>query len=248
MKVEKIRDNFYCFIFDKRKATKFGYNLYVMVNGNEAILIDCGFREHSQQVKDYFEERAITITKVIISHFHLDHINGLKVFENVTVIGSHLYQDALDTFVDKEQQSLYKPDIQVYDTYAFSHGDFNIKVQTYPGHSDCSIIIFINETYLHIGDELMYANIDEPVIPIVPHHKIPQEIKALHQLKQFKHYHILTSHGRINRKDLDQEIDLRLHYLESIWHSKEMISYEEAVTKNPVQFVHSEWHEKLYQD
>lgn len=248
MIVEKMERNFYRFIFGPRKNTKFGYNFYVLVDGQQAIIIDTGFREHAFEIKTYLAQEGIAITKVILTHFHLDHINGLNALDKVDIFGSDSYQEALDIYVDKEKQSLYEPTIKIHDDYEFDFGDFRIKLIRSPGHAECSMLTLINDKYLHVGDELMFSNEGASVIPLVGKTKIKRQLNSLEKLKQFTSYNILTSHGQTDQdeSELIKQIDHRIKYLKAIDESNEKISFEKAMEDNGPLFLHPEWHETIY--
>ncbi|MDP3386685.1 MAG: MBL fold metallo-hydrolase [Eubacteriales bacterium] len=249
MIVKEMEKNFYRFIFGPRKKTKFGYNFYVLVDGNQALMIDTGFREHASEVKEYLAHKGITITKVIFTHFHLDHINGLNALDKVDIIGSDFYQEALDIYVDKEKQSFYQPTISIHDDYEFEFGGFRIKLMKSPGHAQCSMLTFINDKYLHVGDELMFSNEGLSVIPLVGKTKIKRQLNSLENLKNYAQYIILTSHGETNQdsNELLKQIDHRIKYLRAIDESQEKISFEQAIEGTGIDFLHPEWHETIYE-
>lgn len=248
MIVKEMEKDFYRFIFGPRKNTKFGYNFYVLVDGNQALIIDTGFREHAYEVKEYLAQMDIAITKVIFTHFHLDHINGLNALDKVEIIGSDSYQEALDIYVDKEKQDFYKPTTPIHDDYEFEFGGFKIKMMKSPGHAQCSMLTLINDKYLHVGDELMFSNEGLSVIPLVGKTKIKRQLSSLENLKQYVNYIILTSHGETdqNEGELLKQIDHRIKYLRAIDESKEKISFEQAVSDTGSDFLHPEWHETIY--
>ncbi len=249
MIVKEMEKNFYRFIFGPRKQTKFGYNFYVLVDGSQALIIDTGFREHASEVKDYLAQKGIFITKVIFTHFHLDHINGLNALDKVEIIGSDSYQEALDIYVDKEKQSFYKPTIAIHDDYTFQFGSFRIKLMRSPGHAQCSMLTLINDKYLHVGDELMFSNDGESVIPLVGKTKIKRQLSSLENLKQYASYYILTSHGETNQDETEllKQIDYRIKYLKAIDENQEKISFEKAMEGTGTDFLHPEWHETIYE-
>jgi hypothetical protein len=53
MKKIKIADNFYQYQFLPRTEKQhFGFNIFVLVNGKDALLIDAAFADHASAVKD----------------------------------------------------------------------------------------------------------------------------------------------------------------------------------------------------
>ncbi|HBH13233.1 MAG: Beta-lactamase-like protein [Clostridiales bacterium 38_11] len=249
MVVKEMEKNFYRFIFGPRKKTKFGYNLYVLVDGKQALMIDTGFRGHAIEVKKYLAQKDIIITKVIFTHFHLDHINGLNALDKVEILGSDSYQEALDIYIDKGKQSFYKPTIRIHDDYEFDFGSFRIRMIRSPGHAQCSMLTMINNKYLHVGDELMFSNAGVSVIPLVGKSKIKRQLNSLENLKHYANYYILTSHGETDQDETEllKQIDYRIKYLKTIDESQEKISFEQAMIDNDTEFLHPEWHETIYE-
>ncbi len=248
MKIINLERDIFQFVFGPRKNTLFGYNIYVITNNDTALMIDTGFREHSQAVKTYLGEKGITVTDVIISHFHLDHINGLKALDQVNVIGSNEYQRALDVYIEKNQQEQYKPTDLVKDQKIFSFGDHLIKVKKHPGHAKCSVLVEIDDKYLHVGDELMFSNDGEPILPLVDLKRIDEQIHAYVKLAKHVDRVLWTSHGKIGNESgfINRAIDSYKQYLIAIKDSKKTLSYNEATEKCPMEFLHKEWHGNIY--
>ena len=250
MIIKEIEKNFLKFIFDPKSDNKFGYNIFVLIDGNKAMLIDSGYRIHSTEVKENLESKGIRIENVIISHFHLDHINGLNELPDAHIIGSADYEKTLDIYVDAEKHHIYTPDIKVEDIYSFKFGDFDIEIKSFPGHANCSLLTVINGKYVHIGDELMFSNDGIPILPLISKSHIKRHITSLEKLKEYTSYVILPSHGKIIKDEelLKKDIENRLMYLKAVDAKSEKISYEEAVRECDQDFLHSEHHEIVYKD
>lgn len=250
MIIKEIEKNFLKFIFDPKEDNKFGYNIFVLIDGEKAMLIDSGYRMHSGEVKENLESRGIRIESVIISHFHLDHINGLSNLSDAHIIGSADYEKTLNIYVDAEKHHIYTPDIKVEKEYSFKFGDFDIEIKSFPGHANCSLLTVINDKYVHIGDELIFSNDGVPILPLITKSHIKRHITSLERLKDYTRYVILPSHGKIIRDEelLLKDIENRLKYLKAVDSKSEKISYEEAVRECDQEFLHSEYHEIVYKD
>jgi len=248
MIISKIEDSFYLYTFPPRKDDKFGYNIYAMIDENEALIVDTGFRNHIKLVEEDLENKNIKIKKVIISHFHLDHILGLKEINPEKIIGSNDYEKTLDVYVDSEKHHLFTPDIKVDKEMNLKFGHFKLKIQKFPGHAQCSLLININNKYLHIGDELMYTNQGEDLLPFVGKSVIKRHIESLEKLKTYKNFIILPSHGKIIKEEekIEKDINNRLCYLKAVDSKSEKISYEEAVVECNTEFHHPYWHDQMY--
>jgi len=243
MIIKEIEKNLLKFIFDPKKDNKFGYNIFALIHGDKAMIIDSGYRMHSAEVKENLQEKGISIENVIISHFHLDHINGLNELPEAHIIGSADYEKTLDIYVDAEKHHIYTPDIKVEDEYSMKYGDFDIEIKSFPGHANCSLLTIINDKYVHVGDELMFSNDGVPILPFIGKSHIKRHIISLEKLKAYTKYIILPSHGKIIRNEelLLKDIENRLKYLKAIDAKSEKISYEEAVKE-----CDQEFHEIIY--
>ncbi len=248
MIISKLEDNFYLFTFPPRKDNKFGYNIYAMINGDQALIVDTGFRNHIKAVEEELRNKDIEIKKVIISHFHLDHILGLKEIKPEEIIGSDDYEKTLDIYVDSDKHHLFTPDTKIDKEISVKFGNFNLEIQKFPGHAQCSLLININNKYIHIGDELMYTNQGADLLPFVGKSVIKRHIHSLEKLKSYTDFIFLPSHGIIvkDKEKIEKDINNRLCYLKAVDSKSEKISYEEAILECSTEFQHAYWHDEIY--
>lgn len=248
MIISKLEDNFYLYTFPPRKDEKFGYNIYAMIDGKEALIIDAGFRNHIKSVEEELKNKEIEIKKVVISHFHLDHILGLKEIKPDKIIGSDDYEKTLNVYVDSDKHHLFTPDTKIDREKSLKFGKFNLKMQKFPGHAQCSLLININDKYIHIGDELMYTNQGEDILPFVGKSVIKRHIESLERLKSYTDFIFLPSHGKIvkEKEKIEKDIGNRLCYLKAVDSKSEKISYQEAVVECDAEFHNSYWHDEIY--
>lgn len=106
---EKDKNNGDCFIID---------------NGKELVLYDCGCEEYAQWVMDYMKDNGYEKVKVVLSHNDDDHFKGIpilvengKVEEITTVLLLKYVDDLLDIIDDgrKNRESLKKQITEKYD-------------------------------------------------------------------------------------------------------------------------------------
>ena len=71
----KLSDGLYQYQFPAFDNQHFGFNIYALINANEALLIDTAFESHAIAVLDDLKKAGVEITKVVFSHFHPDHIS-----------------------------------------------------------------------------------------------------------------------------------------------------------------------------
>ena len=129
----------------------------MLVNGAEALLIDAGYM-HSRWRK-FFEEihHRYTIVGVIPSHFHPDHIDGIRVLNKPRIYGNTYALDTIRQYMP-EDVGLLAPTTVINNDSMLEFGRFTLRFTHAPGHSDCSMLIDINHRYVHVGDLYITLN------------------------------------------------------------------------------------------
>ena len=90
------------YVFEPLPGHRFCTNIYALVSGGSVLLIDSGYAFMGEQVLGDINECGWNIEGVIISHFHDDHMEGLKVLPDVTVYGSGRYNETLELWTEKD--------------------------------------------------------------------------------------------------------------------------------------------------
>lgn len=150
----------------------FSAQSYLLVKGEKALLIDCGYLsdELIQALKD------VTLCGVIITHGHFDHIRGidnlkklypdLKIFYNQTDIiflsnpinNCSRFADKNDVVINAETISLSEGIHAV--------GEFEFEVIYTPGHTkDSMSILFPKENVIFTGDFLFPRTVGRCDLP-----------------------------------------------------------------------------------
>ena len=138
----------------------FQTNTYVISNDNkECIIVDPSL--DYKPVYKYVDEKY-TVKAILLTHAHLDHIDGAKYYNNIPV---YLYKSAEKMLYDSHS-SLYdiigkktpfkKGDLNIIpltDKQSFNLIGFNIEVMHTPGHTEGSCVYLINGD-LFTGDTL----------------------------------------------------------------------------------------------
>ncbi len=219
-----------------------------ILEGSNALLIDTGYKKESEQLKAYFDERSIHIEKIIISHYHEDHFEGLKALKktekNIMVFGSANFSRTLE----KEYMEDFLLDQDIYPTIfcencQFDYGGHHIRFEEAKGHSDCSIHTVIDEKYVHTADNIMYDTDNIALLPL-PYGSIVEHLKTLADLKKHLNGFFLGSHfsSEVNRlKDMSMEIDSRIIYIQKVLEYKGHIEYDRIKDMLPIEF-NPRWH------
>ena len=249
MKKTELSDGVVRYTFDPLSGMHFGNNIFSILEGNRALLIDTAYEFQAFQVLKDIKDHGFEIAGIVISHFHDDHMQGMKVLTGVPVYGSGHYKATLDMWTEKEEHGYFTPTIQVNEEHLVDFGKRRITLIPFPGHSLCTILTLIDDKYVHVADELMFSNKGAPILPSADPGCIKRHAESLERLKAFNSYIFLPGHGpefsgtgKINR-----ELDSRLAYFNAILSSSGQLTYAEASRDCGCEFLHSEWHKYVYE-
>lgn len=239
----KIDEGIVRYSFDPKPGYHFADSAYALISDGKALLIDTGYEHEGAQIGEDLKDNGLELAGIIISHFHDDHMRGIKAFPGVPVYGSEEYKKTLDMWTEKEEHEKFIPSVIVKDTLPFNFGEHHICIIQSPGHSNCTVLVNIDDAYVHIADELLFSPQQEPILPVTDPGCIGKLIGSLNNLKSYSSFTLLPSHGLplCGAEEIVRQIDKRLAYLNAVLNAKGSISYKEA-SKDSGDFLHSEWH------
>ncbi len=247
--MEKIQvsDGVFQYCFSGDDYTKLGYNIYAIVADRKALLIDTAYPPQAKMVRKDLEDSGITVSKVIISHFHPDHVAGSSIFNDCEIIGSKYYKVNINNCRRWSSQYTYlEPKTLIKHEDVLEFGEFKLKFLYTPGHSNCSISTIINNKFLHVGDLLMFSDTGKPLLPIVTiNGSFFEHISSLELIKNTNIYNIFLSHGNrlIGKEKIQNEIDDKIFYLKKLQDSKGNIRLEDCLQRPLDHYDSIEWHE-----
>lgn len=187
-------------------TNKLQTNAYVIENENKCILID-----PCVKYDDIFKNSDIELVAVIITHAHFDHIDQLSTYLNKG-LKFYMHKNAYPKLSDPAKN------ISVMTGYPLSYnldneevifvddGDVlnligkELKIMYTPGHSDCSIMIVVDE-YIFSGDMIFRGSIGRYDFYSSSYESIINSIIRIKELN--KNYHVFPGHG--NKTSLDYE-------------------------------------------
>lgn len=188
-------------MIEKQTTGSFFTNSYIISNSsNEAIIVDLGlsYLNTANYIKSKYDVKAILLT-----HAHLDHIDGLKYFLDLPI---YLYKDELDVFLD-DYKSLYKQFLNIENPYKDKRLNFHLlndleefdligyhfKVFHTKGHTKGSVIYQMNDN-LFTGDTLFNMSVGRVDFPTGSEEDILKSIDFI--LNNFKdNYICYPGHG-----------------------------------------------------
>lgn len=249
MKKIEISKNFYQYQFPPFERQNFGFNIYVLIDENEALLIDTAFEEHAIQVVEDLKVENIEVKHVVFSHFHPDHISGLPALNKPKLYGNALYQETLNKYTPIEKHHYFVGMNSLIDDSTLKFGAFNLHFKWIQGHVPCGMFTIIDEKYIHVADDVMESNDGRPILPSVHVNNAQAHIESLELLKTYSSYTLLLSHGNaiVGKSKILEGIKQRQTYLKAIVCNSELITIEQALVNCDYDFLHKDWHNYVYQ-
>lgn len=217
MEIIKIDKDIYLYRFEKSLGHFIGLNIIIILNGDEALLIDTGYENNFLELKKDLDDKNIKITNVVVSHFHPDHIGGIKYLRDAKIYGSVFAEYTLEKF-NKEFDHLL-PNIIVDDEVIIEFGEHILKLDKNIGHSKDGILVTINNKYMYVGDDMVFSHKGKALIPFCAEQIISNHILSIEKIrKEYKGKIIIPTHGEIikDQNVIGQDLENRLIYLNYI--------------------------------
>ncbi len=242
MKIIKLEKNMLYYHLPSMSTSRLGQNIYALLDGHKALLIDSGYKRECQLVLDDLLKRGIKVVSVVPTHFHPDHVEGITIMDHPKVYGHALAVKTLKRFY-KEDYHIMAPTDMIDHKSVIIFGEFELTFEHAPGHSDCSMLVFINNKYMHLGD--LYIRLDNgaDVLPYATWKGAHDHMMSLDKVVNHIDRVALISHGLcpVNKQDLSRGIKDRKIYLEALLRTKNRASAKEAVEQCSQSFESLHW-------
>jgi len=198
--------------------TKLPDTITVLLAGQEALLIDTAFPEYAARVKEDLAGQGMAVKKIVLSHYHADHVSGCPVFAPCDIYAGEFYEYNFNNCQIWEPYFTYlRPThlLRHQDTLAF--GAFSLRFLYAPGHSKCSMITRVTDDIVHVGDLLMQTKDGKAALPFIADGgSFSEHIDSLAGIKKLAPEAIIVPHGGLfrGRQEIAQMVDDRVCYLE----------------------------------
>lgn len=128
-------------------------NSYILISGNEAILIDCGVE--ADEISKCLDNFGITLKYILLTHAHRDHVFSAAEVKSATGAKIVLADKESNTIekVSNNRITINDVDIFVKDNEVISFNNLSIKIIETPGHTEGSICYEIGNG-IFTGDTL----------------------------------------------------------------------------------------------
>jgi glyoxylase-like metal-dependent hydrolase (beta-lactamase superfamily II) len=168
----------------------FQENTYVLWDEtNECIILDPGnsTTTENKKLSDFISQKNLKVKRLILTHAHIDHINGNKYIfdtygllpevhqDDVYFIENHLVSATMYG-LQAEQSPMPKAFIKEGDVISF--GNSTLQTLNTPGHSPGSISYYnLEDKFIIGGDVLFYGSIGRSDLPMGNHDTLIKSIK-----------------------------------------------------------------------
>ncbi len=187
-----------------------GNNAYLIINqdSNKAVLIDpsMGYKK----ISTYCAENNITITDIILTHGHFDHINDVHLFQKQgvkvhihTLDADKLYSNGNLAYMLGRTVEPSKADFTFEDNSVISLNGIDFTIIHTPGHSVGSVCITMGE-YMFSGDTVFLYDRGRVDFPDSNPKDMELSLKRLFSIP--KNYIVLPGHGESTTLDKERNL------------------------------------------
>jgi cyclase len=179
-------------------AYSLGIASYSIVRGNEALVYDTHMSlSHARFIRSHLEAQGVTSIRVVLSHWHADHVAGNSVFADCEIVALRLTAEALSKH--REEIETGNPPISplVMPNRLFDGqldlvvGATKVELHHFNIHSADGNVLWLPESgVLLAGDTL-----EDTVTYIAEPEHIATHIRELQRLQTWPIAHILPNHG-----------------------------------------------------
>ncbi len=179
-------------------AYSLGVASYAIVDGAEAVVYDTHISlEHARAIRAHLESLGVRTIRVVLSHWHKDHIAGNAVFADCEIIALALTAQKLEENRSRIEAAnppiapLVMPTRLFEETLELFVGRRRIELHHFAVHSsDGNVIWLPDEKVLLAGDTL-----EDTVTYIAEPGQISTHIAELRRMREWPIKKILPSHG-----------------------------------------------------
>lgn len=206
---------------------------YAIVDGTEALVYDTHMSLlHARAIRNHLESLGVINIRVVLSHWHADHIAGNAVFEDCEIIALELTAQAME----KNRQRLegrdppispvIMPTTLFTTSMTLQIGTRRIELHHFDIHSaDGNVLWLPEEQWLFAGDTL-----EDTITYIAEEEHIETHILELKRMREWPINRILPNHGALEIIESGGYgpalIDANRRYLERIIQPDELTKAE----------------------
>lgn len=179
-------------------AYSLGVASYAIVSGKEALVYDTHISfDHARAIRSHLSSLGVTSIRVVLSHWHTDHVAGNAGFIDCPIISNKLTRD---TLIEKRKVLVAKdppinPVVMPTETFesemVLKVGDITVTLMQFDIHSADGTILLLP----HLGVLLGGDTLEDSVTYISEPENTARHIAELDRLAKLDFSRILPNHG-----------------------------------------------------
>ncbi|MCM5558731.1 MBL fold metallo-hydrolase [Pleomorphomonas sp. JP5] len=179
-------------------AYSLGIASYAIVEGSEAIVFDSHISlDHARAVRRHLERLGVTRCKLVLSHWHDDHVAGNAVFADGPIVAHRLTREALAANRDKLENGdpairpLVMPTDVFDDEMKLVVGNRVVEALHFDIHSADGVVLRLPDAGLLLAGDV----VEDTITYISEADRTPTHISELGRLAALSFASILPAHG-----------------------------------------------------
>jgi len=206
--VEEIRDGLYW-------VTDGAYNTMFLTTGQGVIVVDAPPSIGQNYLNAIAEVTDESITHVIYSHTHNDHIGSASIFPDDAVYIAH--QDAADTLVQRNDPNRTIPTITFEDKYTLEVGNQKLELEyNGPMHEPGNIFIYAPQQKVLMVVDLVFPGWT-PFKDLAMAHDVPAFLAAPDKILEYDFDTYIGGH--LTRLGTVEDVEIQKEYFQDIQNS-----------------------------
>lgn len=181
-------------------AYSLGVCSYAIIDGSEALVFDTHISlQHARIIRKTLSEMGVVLMRVVLSHWHDDHVAGNEIFQDCEIIAHELTLKALtENKASLESgnppiKPLIVPTRTYDDTLELMVGSIPVEVRHVDIHSsDGTVLCLPNAGLLFAGDAL-----EDPITYVSEPNRLGYHLEDLKRMQAWEVRRILPNHGAL---------------------------------------------------
>jgi len=179
-------------------AYSLGVASYAVVSGEEALVYDTHISlEHARAIRAHLEGLGVRLIRVVLSHWHKDHVAGNAVFSDCEIIALSLTaqrlaenRDSIEA-ADPPIRPLVMPARLFDDRLSLTVGERQLELHHFAIHSADGVVLWLpDDRILLAGDTL-----EDSVTYVSEAGEVATHMRELERMKTWPIARILPAHG-----------------------------------------------------
>ncbi|WP_428031295.1 MBL fold metallo-hydrolase [Ancylobacter sp.] len=208
-------------------AYALGVCVYAVVDGSEALLYDTHISiPHAQMMRGTLEDAGVTSFRVVLSHWHDDHVAGNAVFATDEILALDSTERALAAHRvalengDPPIFPLIMPNKIITGPTELKVGRLTVKLEPAEIHSHDGLILLLPELGLMLAGDTL----EEPITYVAEPERLPVHVEELKRIRSWGYRRILPNHGALEVIAAGgygpELIDATIRYVKKLLHTR----------------------------